>query len=214
MNLRSLTIATLSITTFIADASLKKPAYPINSLMIERQSKADLHRTLSPLAIREKLFSLFEAARWAPSSYNEQPWRFIYAVHGTPQWEKLFKLLVPFNQKWAANADALILVVSKNSSDGRGKINRTHSFDTGLAVSQLFLQATSMGLVAHGMGGFDYEEARKEFQLPKEYTVEAMIAIGEPAQKENSNKEFAERDGRPAERKPISELIFEGTRIA
>lgn len=214
MTLKYLSITIFSICTITAEGSSKKPAYPINPLMVKRQSKADLHRTLSSLAIKEKLTSLFEAARWAPSSYNVQPWRFIYAIQGTPQWEKLFKLLVPFNQKWVANADALILVISKNTSDQNGTLNRTHSFDTGLAVSQLFLQATSMGLVAHGMSGFDYDEARKEFQISKEYTVEAMIAIGEAASKENSTKEFAERDARAAVRKPITEFVFEGTRIA
>lgn len=192
-------------------APVRRSAYPIHPLMLERQSKYDLHCSLTPPQIREKLRSLFEAARWAPSHYNEQPWRFVYVIQGTPQWEKLFKLLAPGNQRWADQADALILVISKNISERTGKSNPTHSFDTGLAAAQIFTQATFMGLVAHGMSGFDYEQARKELKLPKEYTVEAMIAIGEAAPKEHSRKELAERDARAATRKHIEECAFEGS---
>lgn len=216
-SLKKLFITGLVVSQTVANpprTPLKKAAHPIIPLMLERQSKYDLHRTLTPQATREKLKSLFEAARWAPSSFNMQPWRFIYAVHGTPQWDQLYKLLVPFNQTWVANANALILVISKNTSDYKGKPNQTHSFDTGLAVSQLKLQATSMGLVAHGMGGFDYDQARKDFKLSKDYTVEAMIAIGEPASKEHSSKEFAERDAQPAQRKALNEFVFEGCFVA
>jgi nitroreductase len=179
--------------------------------MLERQSKYDLHSSRTPVQIREKLRSLFEAARWAPSHYNEQPWRFVYVIQGTSQWDKLFKLLAPGNQRWADQADALILVISKNVSDRTGKSNPTHTFDTGLAAAQIFLQATTMGLVAHGMSGFDYGLARKELKLPKEYTVEAMIAIGETAPKEYSRKDFAERDAKVATRKHIEEFAFEGS---
>ncbi len=189
-------------------------AHPIHPLFLARRSKSDLHSTLSQEAIREHLKSLFEAARWAPSSYNGQPWRFIYGIKGTPAWDRLYSILVPFNQKWVANADALILVISKNISDHNGQPVPTHSFDTGLAVSQLFLEATSRGLISHGMSGFDYDKARMEYGIPKDYTVEAMIAIGEPASKEHSTKEFAERDAKPAQRKSTEEFAFEGKFIA
>ena len=156
-----------------------------------------------------KLKSLFEAARWAPSCYNNQPWRFIYGLHGTPEWDKLYSLMVPFNQKWAKNAGALILVVSKNAYEKSGKPARTHSFDTGLATMQLLLQATHRGLIAHPMSGFDHEKAKSEFNLSDEYTVEIMIAVGEQASKEHSDKDFAELNARPAKRKDISAISFE-----
>ena len=190
----------------------RKAEHPIHPLFLQRASKYDLHRTLSPESMNQKLKSLFEAARWAPSSYNSQPWRYIYGVQGTPQWDKLYDLLVPFNQEWVATAGALILVISRNTFENN-KPSRTHSFDTGLATAQLFLQAAHMGLIGHGISGFDYDKARTVFNLPKDYTVEAMIAIGEPASPKNSTEELAERDAKPVTRKPTSEIAFEGEMI-
>lgn len=138
----------------------------------------------------------------------------MYAIKGTPEWNRLYNLLVPFNQKWAGNANALIMVISKNISDYNGTPVPTHSFDTGLAVSQILLQAASMGLVGHPMSGFDYEKARSDYNIPKDYAVEAMIAIGEHASKEHSTKEFAEREAKPAQRKSIEEFAFEGKFIS
>ncbi len=187
----------------------RKAEHPINSLFLKRESKYDLHRTLSNKEMAQHLKSLFEAARWAPSCYNNQPWRYIYGLYGTPQWDKLYNLLVPFNQKWVSNAGALILVISKNTFEKSGEPARTHSFDTGLSTAQLLLQAADIGLIGHGMSGFDYDMAAKTFNLSGDYTVEAMIAIGESASKEHSTEEFAKRDKKPTTRKPIEDITFE-----
>ena len=151
-------------------------AYPIEKLILNRWSP----RALSGESITdEQLMTLFEAARWAPSSYNNQPWRFIYAKRDTAQWNTLFNLLGDFNKSWAHNAAVLVVIFSAEKTD-KGYPIRTHSFCTGAAWQNLALQAFSMGLVAHGMEGFDYDKAKKDLRIPEGYTVEAMCAIGKP----------------------------------
>lgn len=181
--------------------------FPVNKIFSERWSP----RALSGESItKEELFTLFEAARWAPSSRNEQPWRFVYARRDTVAWKKLFNLMGEFNQSWTHQAAALIVVVSKNNFDHNNKLSRTHSFDTGAAWQNLALQASLMGLVAHGMEGFDYDRAKKELQIPDDYTVEAMVAVGKPGKKENLPAALQERE-QPSDRKPVSSFVFEGT---
>jgi nitroreductase len=181
--------------------------YPIDPLILERWSP----RAMSgePMT-EEELMQLFEAARWAPSAYNNQPWRFIYAYRDTPEWQKLFDLLVPFNQEWTKNAAVLIVIISANNFAFNGKPSRTHSFDTGSAWENLSLQGSAMGLVVHGMEGFDYDRARKELHIPADYTIEAMCAVGRPGKKENLPEQMQEREVQSG-RKPVSEFIFEGT---
>ena len=157
----------------------------------------------------EDLFSLFEAARWAPSSYNNQPWRFIYAKRDTKNWNLFFNLLTKGNKVWAKNSAVLVVVASKKTLDYNGKPSITHSFDAGAAWENLALQGSLMGLVTHGMEGFDYEKAKKELEIPDEYQVEAMIAIGRPGRKENLPQELQEREV-PSDRKKMSEIVFEG----
>ncbi len=184
----------------------RKPNYPIADFILNRWSP----RAMSgePLSDNE-LFRLFEAARWAPSSYNGQPWRFIYAKRETPHWDKLFNLLVEFNQSWAKNAAALVVVASRDTFEYNGKPERTHSFDTGAAWENLALQGTINGLVVHGMEGFDYKKAKESLGIPDGYTVEAMIAIGKPGKKESLPKELQEKEVM-SDRKPITEFVFEG----
>ena len=110
------------------------------------------------------LKTLFEAARWAPSSNNNQPWRFIYARRNTPYWNTLYGLMNEGNQIWAKNAAVLIVVISKTTFDS-GKPARTHSYDAGAAWVSLALQGSLKNLVVHGMQGFDYDRAKKELQL-------------------------------------------------
>ena len=161
---------------------------------------------------QEELLCLFEAARWAPSSYNNQPWRFIYAHRQTPAWDKLFNLLVAFNQSWAKDAAVLLVVCSSNLFEYNQKPSRTHSFDTGAAWENLALQALSMGLIAHGMEGLNYNRAKNDLNIPADYTVEAMIAIGRPGKKENLPKELQDREVL-SDRKPVKSFIFEGTML-
>lgn len=184
----------------------RKAQYPVEPLLIKRWSP----RAMSGESISLKeLMSLFEAARWAPSSYNNQPWRFIYALKGTPQWDKLFELLVPFNKSWVKNAGALVLVLSKNTFDRNNEPSPTHSLDTGAATENMLLQATAMGLVSHGMGGFDYDRARKELAIPDDYTVEALYAFGRPASADVLPEELRSKEV-PSDRKDLKELVFEG----
>lgn len=158
---------------------------------------------------REELMRLFEAARWAPSSFNEQPWRFVYAKRNTPQWRPFLELLDDFNQKWARHAAALVIVASRNSFEKSGKPSRTHSFDTGAAWQNLALQGRAMNLVVHAMAGFDYRAAARCVDLTDEFQVEAMIAVGRPAEREVLEKEMQEEEV-PTKRRSIHELAFEG----
>ena len=185
----------------------RKVDYPVHEFFPHRWSL----RALSGEPITdEELFTLFEAARWAPSSFNNQPWRFIYAKQDTPSWEKLFTLLGDFNKEWTKNAAVLLVIISKKTFDYNGEFSRTHSFDTGAAWENLALQASLMGLVAHGMEGFDYERAKTELHIPDDHQVEAMVAIGKPGKKEDLPPTLQERES-PSERKPIQSFISEGT---
>jgi nitroreductase len=156
-----------------------------------------------------ELMTLFEATRWAPSSYNAQPWRFIYAMRDTKEFEILFSLLVDFNKEWCKNASALIVTVSKKTSGSEDKPNITHSFDTGAAWENLALQASKMNLVAHGMSGFDYDQARTKLGVPKDHAVEMMIAIGKHGSIEDLPESM--RDGeKPSDRVPLEKIISKG----
>ena|SRR3989344_6901330 len=184
----------------------RKPGYKINPLILSRWSP----RAMSGESLTDKeLMTLFEAARWAPSSYNNQPWRFIYAKRGTSNWDKFMDLLVEFNQSWAKNAAVLILIISKKNFEHNNKPSVTHRFDAGSAWENLALQAMDMKLVAHGMEGFDYEKARKVLKVPNDYDVEAMIAIGKMGKIEELPKELQEKEV-PSDRKPLNEIVFEG----
>lgn len=126
----------------------------------------------------EKLLSLFEAARWAPSSFNEQPWRFVYAKRGTKEWEKMFFLLDEWNKSWCKNASYLICLLSKKTFTKNGKPNRNYLSDAGAAWENLALQATMNGMIAHGMAGYSLEGMRKALKVPQDYEVVHMIAVG------------------------------------
>lgn len=177
-----------------------------DSLFVSRWSP----RAMSGERISDaELMSLFEAAQWAPSSYNEQPWRFIYAHKGTPEWGIFFDLLVPFNQEWCKNGAVLVVICSKNESI-RGGINSTHSFDTGAAWQNLALQGHLKGLVVHGMGGFDHEKARESLQVPNNYTIEAMCVIGMPGDSKNL-PDYVRVNEKPSGRKTLNEIVCEGS---
>jgi nitroreductase len=187
-------------------ATKRKSTYPINPLILNRWSPRSM---TGEKMTKEELMPLFEAARWAPSSYNNQPWIFIYAQRETPEWETLFSLMVEGNQAWTKNASALVVVVSKNSFYKNGKPARTHSFDTGAAWMALALEGSSRGLVVHGMQGFDYDKAKIALQLPEDYTVEAMVAIGKRGPKENLPEELQKAEA-PNDRRPLDEIMMKG----
>ena len=189
-----------------SDARGPQTQHPVDELFLDRWSP----RAMSGEAVSdEELMTLFEAARWAPSSYNNQPWRILYARRETGPWQTFFGLLVEGNQAWAKDAAALLLFVSKETFDFNGKPYPTHSFDTGAAWENLALQATMLGLVTHGMQGFDYERARTELNIPEGFRVEAMVAVGRPGDPAQLPEPLREREA-PSGRKPLSEITREG----
>jgi nitroreductase len=182
--------------------------HPVEKIFLERWSP----RAFTGEAIDEAtLLSLFEAARWAPSSYNSQPWRFLYAKKDTPQFGKLLGLLVPANQAWAKDAAVLIVVVSKTTMAPRGTEmpSHSHSFDAGAAWQNLALQASAMGWYAHGMTGLDIARAAAELGVPDGYRVEAAIAVGKQGDKSTLPEAYQAMEA-PNGRNPVSSFAFEG----
>ncbi len=183
---------------------IRKPDHPVHPLILNRWSP----RAMSGEAITDgDLMSLFEAARWAPSSYNAQPWRVLYVKRDTHHWETLFSLLVDSNQEWCSKAAVLGLFFSRMTFEKNNKPSHTHAFDTGAAWENLCLEGTSQGLVVHGMEGFDYTKAK--LLIPKDHEVHMMFAIGIKAPKSSLPSELREREI-PSTRKKVSEFVFEG----
>ena len=162
---------------------------------------------------QETLLSFFEAARWAPSAYNSQPWRFLYARRDTPDWERFLGLLNEFNRNWAQHASALVIIASKTDFIAPGATEETpalwHTFDTGSAWGHLALQASLSGWHTHGMAGFDQELTRKELKIPQGYALHAAVAVGKLGDK-SSLPEYLQGREMPSPRKPLSELVSEG----
>jgi nitroreductase len=160
---------------------------------------------------KEDLKTIFEAARWAASSYNEQPWRFIVASKSDgPLYDKLLSVLVPFNQAWAKTAPVLILTVAKRTFSHNATPNLHARHDTGAALAQIALQATALGLHVHGMAGFDSEKARQVFAIPEDYEPVAAAALGYLGSPDELEEPYKERELARRERKPLRELVFAG----
>ncbi len=188
--------------------SHRRAEHPIDAQFLQRWSPRAMNGTaLEPAA----LMTLLEAARWAPSSGNTQPWRFVYAFSGTPGFTRLLGALLPGNQIWCAKAGALLLLASQTQSEKRGQMFPLpkHSFDAGAAWMSLALQGSSLNLVVHAMAGFDAAKAREAVSLPPDYEPEAMIAIGHPAPAEQLPENLRERE-KPSGRIKVTEFAFEG----
>ncbi|MEX0775586.1 MAG: nitroreductase family protein [Phycisphaeraceae bacterium] len=167
-------------------------------------------RAMSGEALNDDEFNrLLEAARWAPSSYNEQPWRIIYARRGTEHWPTFIDLLMETNQAWCHQAAILLLIVSKKTFTKTGKPNKVHTFDAGSWWTHLALQGTAMGLVTHGMAGFNNGKARAVLGVPDDYDCEAMVAIGKPGRVEDLPEKLREME-KPSPRRPVAQTIMEG----
>jgi nitroreductase len=191
-------------------ANSRAAEHPIDKLFLERWSP----RAFTDKVISEaELLTLLEAARWAPSSYNSQPWRFIYARRGTAAWPKLLGLLNEFNQSWAKNAAALVFIVSSKTMLPPGAPapvpSRSHSFDAGAAWATLALQGAKLGWQAHGMIGVDFDRAAAELGVPDGFHVEIALAIGQPGDKSQLPEALQARET-PSPRKPLKELAAEG----
>jgi len=181
--------------------------YPIERLIIDRWSR----RAMSGEAIDDKeLMRLLEAARWAPSARNNQPWRFVYAHKGTPAWQTFFDLLGGVNKEWAKNAATFVMIVSKKTYDKDGSPCRFHSFDAGAAWQNLVLQGCAMGLAVCCIGSFDHEKARSAFGIPNDFDIEVMVALGKLGKKESLPPYLQEKE-QPTRRKPLEEIVFKET---
>jgi len=181
----------------------RKPNTAIHNLLLNRWSP----RVMSGEEMTDKeVLPLFEAARWAPSSYNAQPWKFLYAKKNSSHWQTFFDLMVPQNQEWAQKASVLVVVISRTLFEHNDKPSKTHSFDTGAAWMSLALESSHRGYVAHGLEGFDYEKARSSLNIPNEFQVEAMIVLG----KRVSEADSLRGSESPNQRKPLDEVMHEG----
>ncbi len=185
----------------------RHPEHTVSAFILNRWSPRSFTGEEIP---EEDLLSIFEAAKWAPSAFNEQPWRFIYARRNTPHWEKIFNLMNESNQNWAKNTAALVVIVSSKNFTCKNKPNRTHSFDTGAAWQNLALEATAKGYYAHGMSGFDYDKAKIDLNIPDDYQVEAMCAIGIKDLPEKLPEDM-QKNEKPSSRNDLNQVIMEGS---
>lgn len=178
----------------------------IHSIISERYSPV----IFSSKKIEEdKLALLFEAARWAPSSYNEQPWRFIIGIKDQNEtYLKLLESLVEANKLWAKYAPVLVMSLAKKNSTVKNRPNRFAQYDTGMAVGNLLIQATSMGLYVHQMGGYDIEKAKELLSFTDEFEPMAVMAIGYKGDIDLFPEELKEREQSKRFRKPLDEIIL------
>ena len=182
--------------------------YPIDAQFIERWSP----RAMTNDAIDDQtLLSFFEAARWSPSAYNIQPWRFAYSKHGSDSWENYLEFLIDFNRGWAQYASALVVIVSKTTSLNGERLvdNPTHAFDTGAAWANLAHQAHLKGWLTHCMSGIHHDKIKAALQLPDDYAVHAMVAIGKPGDKARL-PDFLQEKEAPSGRLPLGKTVSEG----
>jgi nitroreductase len=190
-------------------AQVRRPDHLIEPLFLKRWSPRAFDA--SNMA-RADLMRMLEAARWAASAYNVQPWRFVYALRRDPLWQRWLGLLDPFNAAWAKEASALVFLFSDRlmpaRQAGERQPSRSHSFDAGAAWAQLSLQATIMGYQAHAMGGIDVEAVRHALAVPEHFEVEIGIAIGRQASPERLPPDLREREV-PSGRLPLEQLAFD-----
>jgi nitroreductase len=158
------------------------------------------------------LMTLFDAARWAPSAYNAQPWRFLYARRDSADWQRFLDILVPFNASWAKDASALVIIASDTMTQmgaSEPRPSHSHSFDAGAAWMAIALQARAQGLYTHAMSGIDLDRARTELQIPERYRVEAAFVVGRIGDKSQLPEALQEREA-PSGRNPIENIAFAG----
>jgi nitroreductase len=195
----------------IAMSTHEKPAVtsaPVHDLIGRRWSpRAFEDRAVEP----QKLRSIFEAARWAASSYNGQPWYFIVATKDDPEdYRKVLDSFIEFNQGWAKNAPVVALSVAQNNFTHNGQPNRHAFHDVGQAAANLAIEATAQGLVVHQMAGIDPEKARKNFGIPEGFEAVAGIAIGYPGHPSTLPDGLREREVEVRQRKPLESFVFTG----
>jgi nitroreductase len=192
----------------------RESQYPIDTLFLDRWSPRAFSNETMP---EQDLLTILEAGHWAPSSYNHQPWRFVYALRGSEQWDRFMSLLIEFNQGWVKSAAALLFVVSRTHSGELGSAEQkpiySHSFDAGAAWGSLALQAHLSGYEAHGMTGMHFDKAPEVLGIPDGFRVECAVAIGKIGDKNQLPEGIRDREV-PSPRKPLSDVAFNGTFVA
>jgi nitroreductase len=190
---------------------MKKPAahdFPVHDLIRDRWSpRSFIDKSVEPAV----LASLFEAARWAPSSSNEQPWAYLVATKDdADSFAKTLSVLVDFNAGWAKAAPVLVLAVSALKFHANGNPNRNAFYDTGAATALLSMEATARGLAVHQMAGFDPAKAKQVFEIPDDWETIAAIAIGYPGHPDSLPEKLRDREVAPRSRKPLTEFVMSG----
>jgi nitroreductase len=180
---------------------------PVNEIIATRRSPRSFDE--SAVISDQDILGILEAARWAPSAFNGQPWRFFVGKRGDEHFAQILTSLGQFNQSWAQSSSALILVAAKTvKSDG--SIHADYQFDCGLAVGQLVIETHHRGLIAHQMTGFDKEIAQRELSIPAELVPVVVIAIGKQDLPEKLSGPLLEREQAKRERLPLSEIVVKG----
>ncbi len=182
--------------------------HPVDPIFTRRWSPRAFDRSVIPDA---DLDTIFEAARWAPSAFNTQPWRLLYAKRESADWDRFLSLLIPWNQGWAHNASVLIYLCSDTLMESKGKTSasHTHSFDTGAAWASMALQATMLGYHAHGMAGVEWDRVREELKVPERFRVDAACVIGRVGSLDVLDEKLQAREV-PSDRKAIADFAFAG----
>lgn len=180
----------------------RKSEYPIQDIILNRWSP----RAMTGESIDDAtLMSFFDAARWAPSSMNNQLVRFVYAKRDTEDFKKFMNVLVQFNQQWCANASTLVMIISRKKSYHKDMPQPSHALEAGACMQNLMIEASSRGYVTHGMTGFDFVGAHKLLGLNDDWQVDTILAIGI-----FDKAKSLEMKEEPSDRKPLAELVFEG----
>ena len=180
---------------------------PVNEIIATRRSPRSFNE--ESIIGDQDVLGILEAARWAPSAFNGQPWRFIVAKRGDQVFQQILSSLVPFNQGWAKSASALILVLAKTTKDD-GSIHPDYQFDCGLAVGQLVVETHHRGLIAHQMTGFDKAIAQSALSISSELVPVVVIAIGTQDVPEKLTGPLLEREMAKRERLALSEIVLQG----
>lgn len=190
-----------------AISHFRSSPYDTNAIFVQRWSP---HALSGEIISDDDLMTLFEAARWAPSSFNEQPWRFVWARRETKHWDAFFDLLLPSSKEWALQASHLVIIVVKKNFSYNGKENMHAEFDTGAAWAHIALQAADMDIVAHGIAAFDPTAAAQLLTTPETFTPIAMIALGTHGTTDDHLTESLRKRQRPSDRKPLAHIVAEG----
>ena len=185
----------------------RKSQYPIDSMFTCRWSPRAFDGSVMAA---DDLRTILDAGRWAPSSFNYQPWRFLYATRDdAANWARFLDLLIPFNAIWAKEASVLLSILSETTMGSPDKPSHSHSFDAGAAWSAIALQSTLMGYHAHGMVGIDMDKTRAELGVPDGFRIEAAVAIGRMGDPASLPEKLQARE-EPSNRKPLEEIAYSG----